>query len=230
MPVGFRIFSSPAAPDAALLEAFRGCATAHLADSMSHLRAACSALVPRHRSTMVLCGPALTVRAAPGDNLMAQKAIDMARPGDVIVIDVGGFTDQAVVGEIMAEYAAARGVAGFVVDGAVRDSHFLAEFHLPVYARGVTPRGPSKVGPGEINGPVSIGGMVVHPGDIVVGDSDGVVAVPMCDAREVLAAVDVLQQREVSMLEAISARKLDRRWIDAALVAGGCVLPQDGPK
>lgn len=229
MPAGFRILPAPPPPDAQLVEALRACASAHLADSMGHLQAAAGTLLPRHRSGRGLCGPALTVRVAPGDNLMVQKALDLARPGDVIVVDGGGYLGQALVGEIMASHARTRGIAGFVVDGAVRDIDFLAQCDLPVYAAGVTPRGPSRAGPGEINVPVAVGGMVVQPGDIVVGDADGVVAVPLADAPAVLEAAAALARREAETLLAVAAGGVDRRWIDAALAAGGCEVAAADP-
>lgn len=230
MNVGFRILPAPPAADAALIEALGKCATAHLADSMSHLQAASSALLPRHRAGKKLCGPALTVRVAPGDNLMIQKALDLARTGDVVVVDVGGYTGQAVVGEIMTSYAITRKVAGFVVDGAIRDIDFISNITMPIYARGVTPRGPSKVGPGEINGPVSIGGMVVQAGDIIVGDADGVVAIPAEDLRTVLAAAQLLEAKELATLAAVNNGTVDRHWIDAALASSGFDRAREGSK
>ena len=224
MASGFRILPAPPAPPAALVAALRACATTHLADSMSHLQAAGAAIAARHRGGERLCGPALTVRVAPGDNLMVQQALDLARPGDVIVVDGGGFTFQALVGEIMGTHARRRGVAGFVIDGAVRDIDFIAAGALPVYAAGVTPRGPSRVGPGEINVPVTVAGMVVRPGDIVVGDADGVVAVPLADAPQVIEAARALAAREDTMLQAAARGSLDRRWIATALEAGGCEI------
>lgn len=222
MTVGFRILPSRELPPAALIAAFAAHCSSHLADSMSHLQAASGTLRAWHRKPLRLCGPAFTVRTAPGDNLMVQKAVDLARPGEVIVVDGGGFTDQAVVGEIMVRWAARRGIAGFVVDGAIRDLDYLAESDMPVYARAATPRGPSRAGPGEINGPVCVGQMVVHPGDIVLGDADGVLAVPLADAQAVLSAANALRDREQVLLAGIADGSLDRSWIDRTLRAGGC--------
>jgi len=220
--IGFRILPAPEPAPVDLVRAFAQHCSSHLADSMSHLQAASGAIRPWHRSRGTLCGPALTVRAAPGDNLLVQKAVDMARRSDVIVVDVGGFTDQAVVGELMSRWALWRGVAGFVVDGAIRDLDYISAADMPVYARASTPRGPSRVGPGEINVPVSIGGMVVHPGDLIVGDSDGVVAVPLADAQAVLKDAQTLRDREAIQLTAIADGTFDRNWIDRALHSGGC--------
>lgn len=222
MAIGFRIFPLPPCLTAEDAEAFRQCATAHLADSMNRLYATGTAMLPRHKYSHKLCGCAVTVRTAPGDNLLVQKALDLARPGDVIMVDGGGYTGQALVGEIMASLARQRGIAGFVVDGAVRDLDFIGAGPMPVYSTSVSPRGPFRVGPGEINVPVTIAGMVVSPGDIIVGDADGVIAVPRADAAQVLAAARALRQKEDAALAAIERRQLDRGWIDAALRAAGC--------
>lgn len=222
MTAGFRILPAPSPAPSDLIAAFAAHCSSHLADSMSHLQAASGAIRAWHRARKTLCGPALTVKAAPGDNLLVQKAVDLARPGDVIVVDVGGFTDQAVVGELMARWAARRGVGGFVVDGAIRDLDYITASDMPVYARAATPRGPSRVGPGEINVPVCIGGMVVRAGDIIVGDADGVVAVPPADAQVVLKAAGALREREGVQLAAIADGSFDRSWIDRALQAGEC--------
>jgi RraA family protein len=169
-----------------------------------------------------LCGPALTVRTAPGDNLLIHKAIDMAQPGDIIVVDGGGALDAALIGDIMTSYAVSRQVGGFVIEGAVRDTEELAARDLPVYARGISPRGPTREGPGEINVAVSIDGTVVQPGDIVVGDADGLVFVPPAQADALLKAVEALLVKERALLEAIAQGKADRRWVDEALKTRGC--------
>jgi RraA family protein len=189
---------------------------------MGRLQTAVGTLIARHEAGETMCGSAFTVKTAPGDNLMVQKAIDIARPGDVIVVDGGGAPEQALVGEIMSAYARSRGIAGFVVNGAVRDLDVISASRLPIYATSVTPRGPTRVGPGEINIPINICGMVVSPGDIIVGDADGVVAVPREAAKDVLAAARSLREREEAMLAAVQRGELDRLWIDAALRAGGC--------
>ncbi|MFN0163652.1 MAG: RraA family protein [Burkholderiales bacterium] len=219
--VGFRILPFAKSPSAKLLKAFKGVVVAHLSDSMQRLPGA-DGLNPMHKGGQLL-GVALTVRVAPGDNLMVHKAIDIARPGDVIVVDAGGDLSQAIIGEMMSTAAAKRGLAGMVIDGAVRDSGALAASRFPVYARGVTHRGPYKNGPGEINVPVSIGGMVVSPGDIIVGDDDGVIAVPQDIALVVLAAARAKAKAEDAQLATIrKGGKVDRSWVDAALKAKGC--------
>jgi RraA family protein len=222
MTAGFRILPTPQRPARELVAALAEMVTPHLSDNMSRLQGAAAAIRPMHGGGAKLAGPALTVRVPPGDNLLVHKAIDIAAPGDVIVVDAAGMLEQAIIGDIMTSLAARRGVAGFVIDGAIRDAAELAARPFPVYARGVTHRGPYKNGPGEINVPVSIGGMVVRPGDIVVGDADGVVAVPQADAQAVLAAAREQKKKEDASLAAIAAGTLDRKWVDETLRAKGC--------
>ena len=223
MTAGFRILPMPRRASPALVAALGEMVTAHLSDNMSRLQGAAAAIRPMHRGGR-LVGTALTVRVAPGDNLMVHKAIDIAAPGDVIVVDAGGVVEQAIIGDIMTSHAAKRGVAGFVIDGAIRDADELRSRDFPVYARGVTHRGPYKNGPGEIGVPVSIGGMVVNPGDIIVGDGDGVVAVPLADAEAVLAAAREQKKKEDATLAAIAAGTIDRKWVDETLRAKGVKL------
>jgi regulator of RNase E activity RraA len=150
------------------------------------------------------------------------KAIDTAARGDVIVVDAGGEVTYAIIGDIMSSLAEKRGVAGFVIYGAIRDSAEIGARRFPVYACGVTHRGPYKNGPGEINAPVALGGMVVHPGDIIVGDADGVVALPLAHAGEILALAQAQFAKETVTLKAIAAGKVDRGWVDELLRQRGC--------
>ncbi len=150
-----------------------------------------------------MAGVALTVRSRPGDNLMLHKAIDMAVPGDVIVVDAGGDLTNALMGELMLAYAVKKGVAGFVLNGAIRDVDAFVATNLPTFAAGVTHRGPYKDGPGEINVPISLEGMVVAPGDIVVGDADGVLSVPLRAADEILRKTEAKQDAERVQMQAI---------------------------
>jgi regulator of RNase E activity RraA len=226
MTVGFRInpIKKSADADSGLIAAFAKQAVSHLSDSMGRAQTAASVIRPMHGGVGILCGPALTVRVAPGDHLMVQKALDLANPGDVIVVDAGGLTEVAMIGDIMTTYAAQREIAGFVIDGAIRDLADIARRDLPVYARGVSPRGPTRVGPGEIYCAVCIGGMIVKYGDIIVGDADGLVAVPAEDAQTVLAAALKLREKEEDTFKAIAAGTFDRSWIDATLQQRGCAM------
>lgn len=218
--LGFRVAEDFGRPSKELVEKFRTIPTAIVSDNMHRIFAGGTGLRPFHGDA-VLCGSALTVRTRPGDNLMVHKALDIARPGDVIVVDASGDLTNAIIGEIMLNYAITRGVAGFVIDGAVRDSGAIAKGGLPVYARGVTHRGPYKDGPGEVGVPVTVGGMVVSSGDIVLGDEDGVLAVPQSHAEEILALAVAQQARETGILASIADGTVDRTWVDQTLRAKG---------
>jgi RraA family protein len=219
MPIGFQIHKAPARPVPELVEQFRDVVTAHLSDNMSRM---CGTVgLRRYNPRGKLVGTALTVRTRLGDNLMIHKALNHAEPGDVLVVDGGGDISQALVGELMMLYARTRGVVGFVIDGAIRDVAAFANSDFPCYARGETHKGPYKEGPGEIHVPVTIGGLVIHPGDIVVGDEDGVVALVPAIAPEVLAAARKQAEREEKAKADIAARRYDRSWVDAALTAKG---------
>ncbi|MFT4066177.1 RraA family protein [Paraburkholderia sp.] len=219
--LGFRILPMPEAIPADMVDAFRSIATPHISDNM-HRLCGVTGLRRYHREKK-LVGRALTVKVRSGDNLMIHKAIDIAAPGDVIVVDGGADVTQALVGELMQMHAQVRGVAGFVIDGAIRD---IAAFHhadFPCFARGNTHRGPFKEGPGEINVPVAIGGLVIEAGDLIVGDEDGLVAVPTARLGEVLQAARAQARREQQRKEAILAGQDKRSWIDAYLKERGVI-------
>lgn len=207
---------------------FRDLPVANISDVMHRLSAGGANLRPYHREG-VLVGPAITVRTRPGDNLMIHKALDMAEPGDVIVVDAGGDLTNALIGELMIAYAKVRQVAGFVINGAVRDVAAIAAGDFPVYAAGVTHRGPYKDGPGEVNVPISLDGMVVHPGDLVVGDADGLVAVPFEAMDQIYAAAAAKHAAENAQMEAIAKGTNDRSWVDRALIARGCTGVEGKP-
>ena len=220
MQIGFQVNRTPDALDPSAVELLRGIPTAILSDNMARLFAVGPALRPYHRGG-ALVGSALTVRTRPGDNLMVHKAVDMAQPGDVIVVDAGGDLTNAIVGEILIALARRRGVAGYVVDGAVRDVDAIAASDFPVYARGVTHRGPYKDGPGEINVTVSVGGQTIAPGDVIVGDGDGVLAVPRKAAARIAELARGQMAREAATLRAIADGSIDRSWVDDTLLAKG---------
>ncbi|SFN87329.1 Regulator of RNase E activity RraA [Cohaesibacter marisflavi] len=224
MDIGFRICKRERVAPKELIEAYKQVPVANVSDSMFRMTAAGSKLRPMHASGS-MAGSALTVKARPGDNLMFQKAIDLAEPGDIIVVDAGGDVTNALMGELMLAWAIQRGVAGFVINGAIRDVDAFVETNLPTFAAGISHRGPYKDGPGEINVPISINGMVIQPGDIVIGDSDGVLAVPLDAAEEILKKAQAKHSAETRQLQNISEGKNDRSWVDAALKARGCTLP-----
>ena len=193
--------TSVAKPAAALIEAFRDKPTSIISDNLARL-AGCVGLRPFHRAGR-LVGTAFTVRTRPGDNLAIHRALELAGPGDVIVVDGGGDETRALVGEIMKNIAQWRKAEGYVIDGAIRDVAAFAADDFPCYARAVIHRGPYKNGPGEINVPVTIGGSVISPGDIVVGDEDGVVSFPAAGAAALLEAVRAQITREEETLKSI---------------------------
>ncbi|MGE4528906.1 MAG: RraA family protein [Rhodospirillaceae bacterium] len=221
MGAGFRVKQSWERIPADMVEAFRGLPVANVSDCMGRLSAGGCGLRPMHREG-VLAGPALTVRVRPGDNLMLHKAIDMAEPGDIIVCDGGGELTSALMGELMLARAISRGVGGVVINGAIRDCQAFLERNLPVYALGITHRGPYKDGPGEIGFPVSLNGMVVAPGDLVIGDADGVLAVPRAAAADILKRTQAKNAAEVKQMEAIRQGTVDRSWVDKTLAEKGC--------
>ena len=204
--------NSPAVPEA-ILDGFRTAPVSIISDVMNRLHGT-RALRPYHRSGRLL-GTAVTVKTRPGDNQTLHRAYELLRPGDILVVDGGGDLTQALVGEIMMSRARAMGVAGFVIDGAIRDVDAFQQADFPCYARGVTHRGPYKSGPGEINVPVSIDGMVVMPGDVVVGDTDGIVAFDRADAAELLDLVRQQEEREANALAAIAEGKVDTFYMGA---------------
>ncbi|HMA06527.1 MAG TPA: RraA family protein [Ramlibacter sp.] len=219
--IGLQILKRRRLVAAAMVEKFRAIPVANISDCMARMTAGGPRLRPMHASGR-LAGPALTVKTRPGDNLMIHKAIDMAQPGDVIVVDGGGDLTSALIGELMVSQAMQRRVAGFVINGAIRDLDFIHAGAMPVYAAGVTHRGPYKDGPGEINGAIAIDGMVIQAGDLILGDADGVLCVPYDDLEAVLAAATSKVAAEVKTLAAIAEGRLDTAWIDAALKRIGC--------
>ena len=223
MSASMRILDIPKRPDPRLVAELVKMVTPHLSDSMERLYAGGPQLRPMHREGK-LAGPAYTVKTTPGDNLLVHKALDAAQKGDVIVVDAGGICENAIIGELMMSRARQRGVAGIVIWGAIRDSAEIGAGTYPVYASGVTHRGPYKNGPGEINVPINMGGMAVNPGDIIIGDADGLVAVPQEQAERILASAKSILEKETAAMKQINAGTVDRSWVDKALKEKGYKL------
>lgn len=221
MPVGFRILRRERKVDPEVVQRFARLPVANVSDSMSRLTAGGARLRPRHGGGG-MAGPALTVKAPPGDNLMFHKAISLAEPGDVIVVDAGGDLTNALMGEMMLMQITKRGAAGIVINGAIRDAAYIREQQLPVFSAGVTHRGPYKNGPGEINVPVAIGGMVIAPGDLVLGDDDGVLCVPFDQVEAVFEAATAKYDAEQRQIANIQAGTHDASWVDKQLRAMKC--------
>ena len=220
-PPGFRVLPMPAPLPAGMVAAYAEMVTPHIGDAMSRLTGTVG--LTRYHREKKLVGRAITVKTRAGDNLMIHKALDMAEPGDVIVVEGSGDVTQAVAGELMLLHAQARGLSGFVIDGAIRDVAAFREHDFPCYARGNTLRGPSKMGPGEINIAVSVGSMTVRPGDLIVGDEDGVIAIPVDQLELVLQGARKQAQRGAERKEAIAAGRDARGWIDSYLEAQGVI-------
>lgn len=174
------VYESFERPSRELVMAFADIPVANITDEMNRMGCMDAGLRPLNKRKLL--GVAVTVKAAPNDNLMFHKAINIAQTGDVIVVDGKGSLTHALCGEFMYRTALSYGVEGFIVDGAVRDIDALERLDFSVYARGVQPNGPYKNGPGAVNVPVSVGGLVVEPGDIIVGDQDGIVVINPNDA------------------------------------------------
>ena len=222
MTIGFRIKRSWTRIGADIAVKFREIPVANVSDCMARMTAGGPKLRPMHASG-VMAGPAFTVKSRPGDNLMLHKAIDLAAPGDIIVCDAGGDLTNSLMGEMMLAHAIKRGIGGFVLNGSIRDRDAFIDRNLPVFAAGVTHRGPYKDGPGEIGFSISIDGMNIEPGDLMLGDADGVLCVPRGGAEQVYAAAVRKHAAENEQMKAIEGGRSDRSWVDASLTRLGCV-------
>jgi regulator of RNase E activity RraA len=205
--VGFRIFTEINRPDRSLVELFRGLPTSNIGDEMNRMYCMSAGIAPLN--DVPLLGTAITVKAPIGDNLVFHHALDIAKPGDVIVVDGAGDLGRSLGGEMMITYAEKHGIAGIVVDGALRDLNGIKRVRISVYAKGITPQGPYKNGPGEINIPVCCGGVAVLPGDILVGDRDGIVVIRPEDASEVAGKAKEKYMNEQKKLEKYNSGTID---------------------
>lgn len=221
--IGYRIYRDFPRMDSSLLEGFRDMPVPNIGDCMNR----CAALPSRIRafSHTRMIGSAYTVSCGGGDNLLFYYAIDNAEPGDVIVVAGGGYTERAYCGEIMATMAKKRGLAGFVVDGAIRDPQEIGRMDFPVFAAGISPNGPFKNGPGEINVPVSIGSRVIFPGDILVGDPGAIVVIRPDEALELQKKTRAVMEKEAGMMRRIEEKGgLDLDWMYGKLEEDGCEI------
>lgn len=215
----FEINPAVAPASAELIAALQDIVVSHLSDNLQRLNGMLG--LRRIHGSKKLVGTAVTVKTRPGDNLLIYKALMMMQPGHVLVVDGGGEASNALVGELIMLYAQQRGCAGFVLDAAVRDTAAFEAADFPCYARSVSHRGPYKNGPGHINVPVSIGGQVVHPGDIVVGDEDGLVSFPQAQAAALIAAARKTEAYEQSIKDEIANGRLEQEWLARVLTPFG---------
>jgi regulator of RNase E activity RraA len=213
MTTSIRKYPSAPSADPEIIATLKQIPVALLSDQLQRNRGSIG-LQPYHHPAP-LAGTAVTVRTRAGDNLAILRAFEIVRPGDVLVIDADGDVANALVGGIMTFYAASAGVAGMVLDGAIRDVAEIRERPFPVYARGVNHRGPYKDGPGAINVPVSVGGMAVCPGDIVVGDQDGLVVLSRDETPTVIEKALLQKQKEEETMQAIREGRWDRSFVNA---------------
>jgi RraA family protein len=221
MPVGFRVLKRKRKVDAAWVDKIRGIPVANISDSMFRMSAGGARLRPYHAGG-AMAGPALTVKTAPGDNLMVHMALNLAEPGDVIVVDAGGELTNAIIGERMLAYCQAKAFAGIVINGAVRDVGYIRKHEFPVYAAGVTHRGPYKNGPGEINVPVALGGMTIAPGDLVVGDDDGLLCIAFEEVEAIYRLAHEKHEMETRTFKDIGKGDNNRAQFEQALRKLGC--------
>jgi regulator of RNase E activity RraA len=222
---GFRIRFEIDRPDPELVARFASFEIADISDLMNRLYTLGDGIRPVTDPDLRLLGTACTVKCYPGDNLMVHKSLDVAQPGDVIVVNTSGSNASAVLGELVSLKARHRGVAGFVVDGLIRDvTAIRALGDFPVFARGVTPIGPLHRGPGELNYPICAGGVVVNPGDIIVGDPNGVVCIPSEIAAQLLERLVDRTTTEADYLAAVARGEFSNRWVDRLLDDAGVAV------
>jgi RraA family protein len=219
---GFRVRIDIPRPDRALCVEFRKYATPDISDLLNRLYAMDPAILCLTGSHHALCGPACTVKVFPGDNLMVHKVLDVARPGDIVVVDASGSTQNAVLGDLISTKARHRGIAGFIVDGLIRDLPSILPLDFPVFARGVTPIGPLHRGPGEINYPICCGGVVINPGDLIVADAAGIIVVPREIASELLARLKLQDETNRAYLESVRRGDFSNQWVDQLLEEHHC--------
>ena len=218
--IGFRVNTKIKRPDPDLLNAFSDLPTGNICDANGRMGAMDYHIKPLNPKWHFV-GSAITVRARPVDNLIVYKALSIAQPGDVLVITNDSSTTASIFGEHVASIAKAKGLSGMVTDGLVRDVVGMCAVDLPVFCRGVSPNAPFKDGPGEINFPISCGNIPINPGDILVGDADGVVVVSLEDALVVVKNLEQIVAKEKKMAETIATGDLIPAWVDELLKEKG---------
>lgn len=230
--IGFKVISKIKRPPREVVERFRDFFLPDISDLVGMLYTMDHSIQPFYRPMKRLLGTAITVKVPPGDNLMVKKAITVAEGGDVIVVDARGHTHWCCGGAGMVVVAQHKGVAGFVVDGAYRDVSQIRALDFPFFARGIAPNTGPKRGPGEINVPVCCGGVIVHPGDIIAGDEEGIVVVPQEYAQRIidkLATVKVKLTKEDWEIEKLLEREVPRNaFYDRMMRERGCEFVDEG--
>lgn len=229
MSIGNRVYIRRPAFDVALLQQYRQLPAANVADTMNRIAVLGNGIkrisAPRQP---IMAGYAITVKARAGDNLMLHAALDMATENDVIVVSNEGDRSRALMGEIMVAYAHyTRKIAGIVLDGPVRDIDALSELDFPIFATGANPAGPFKEGPGEVNTPIAVGGVAVCPGDLIIGDADGVIVVPLNDAATLLDKAMDYSRFDADKVTAAKNGTANRAWVKKSLDEKGVEFIDD---
>jgi regulator of RNase E activity RraA len=220
---GFRVYTKVARPPRQTIEKFKDLPTGDVCDAQGRMGAMLpqiKPLAPHWRAV----GPAVTVRCRPGDNVLVWKGLEVAEPGDVLVISTEGYTQHASYGGLISVACKRKGLAGMVTDGSVRNRKVMVDADFPAWAAGIVPSSPHKHGPGEVNVPVSCGGQVVRPGDIVVADADGVAVVPAHDADMVHERALAVIEREEQRLHEIHNDPLIPTYVEEVLREGHCEI------
>lgn len=220
MTIGNRVYLKRSLPDPELIQRFSKLPTADVADCMSRTSGLSPEIKLQSSPDSYMCGVALTVKARAGDNLMLHQAMSMAQEGDVIIMSNEGDRSRALMGEMMYKYLADfKKIAGIVIDGPIRDLNVLANEKCPLYATGSTPVASYKEGPGEVNVPISIGGVAVMPGDIVLGDLDGVVIIPRKDAVAIIDKAEAVTAKDPIKVKEAAAGSIDHSWLKGTMEA-----------
>ncbi len=228
MKIGNRVYLKRDLPDKELVKRFSVLPAANVGDCMYRSSALNSEIKLMSSPKDKMCGVALTVKSRPGDNLMLHQALNMAQEGDVIILSNNGDRTQAIMGEIMYKYLADfKKVAGIVIDGPIRDIDVISKSNCPIYATGTTPGGPYKEGPGEVNVPISIGGIAVNPGDIILGDQDGVIVIPKSDAVDLIEKAESKAQQDHAKVLKASEGTANRDWVKEILEKKGVEIIDD---
>lgn len=229
MSVGKRIFMQREMPDPAIIEQFKEIPASNTADVMGR---SC-AMNPRIRlvsspKAQMMVGPAYTVKCRAGDNLTLHAALNFCHEGDVLVVSNEEDDTRSLIGEVMMAYLRyTKKIAGIILDGPIRDIDEIGKWDFPVYATGTTPGGPYKEGPGEINVPISCGGIMVYPGDIILADPDGIIAIPKHDAAQILEDAKKFKEADEKKLEAARNGTANRAWVEKSLEEKGYEIIDD---
>jgi len=229
MPVGKRIYLKREMPDPEIMAQFKTIPASNTADVMNR---SCAMnprihLVSQPKEQMMV-GPAFTVKCRAGDNLTLHAALNLCGEGDVLVVSNEEDTTRALMGEVMMAFLRyTKKVAGIILDGPIRDIDEIGKWDFPVYCTGTTPGGPYKEGPGEINVPISCGGISVNPGDIILADPDGIIVIPRQDAATILEDARKFQAADEKKLAAAKNGTANRAWVEKTLEEKGYEIIDD---